>query len=130
MKIELFYLALVSAFTAILWLPYARDRIISCGLIYTVGYSKELKPQSLWAQRMMNAHKNAIENLVIFAALVLVAHAAEITSSTIATACVVYFWARILHAVVYTLGIPWVRTLAFATGFFAQAVIAWQILFS
>jgi hypothetical protein len=24
--------------------------------------------------------------------------------------------------------VPWVRTLAFAVGFFAQAVIAWQIL--
>ena len=28
----------------------------------------------------------------------------------------------------YTLAIPWVRTLAFAAGFFAQAAIAWQLL--
>ena len=28
----------------------------------------------------------------------------------------------------YTFAIPWVRTLAFAVGFFAQAVIAWQIV--
>ena len=34
----------------------------------------------------------------------------------------------ILVAAAYTFAIPWVRTLAFAVGFFAQAAIAWQIL--
>ena len=39
-----------------------------------------------------------------------------------------YFWARLVHVLAYTFAVPWVRTLAFAVGFFAQAVIAWQIL--
>jgi hypothetical protein len=34
----------------------------------------------------------------------------------------------VVHVVAYALAIPWVRTLAFAVGFFAQATIAWQIL--
>jgi len=45
-----------------------------------------------------------------------------------ATACVVYFWARVVHLGAHTLAVPWVRTLAFAVGFFAQAAIAWQLL--
>jgi uncharacterized MAPEG superfamily protein len=39
----------------------------------------------------------------------------------------VYFWARVVHVVAYTLAMPWVRTLAFAVGFFSQATIAWQL---
>lgn len=128
MKTELLYLTLVTAFTGLMWLPYILDRLAVRGIVDAVGYPENPKPQSPWARRLMKAHTNAIENLAVFAALVLVAHAAGITNSTIATACIVYFWARIVHALAYTLAVPWVRTLAFAVGFFAQAAIAWQLL--
>jgi uncharacterized MAPEG superfamily protein len=127
MKTELYYLTLVSALTALLWVPYILNRIAVRGLIKAVGYSDET-PHSPWAQRMMKAHANAVENLVVFAALVLVADAAGTTNATITGACMVYFWARVVHALTYTLAIPWVRTLSFALGFFAQATIATQLL--
>ena len=60
--------------------------------------------------------------------LLLAAHALGVSSSAVATSAIVYFWARLVHVVAYTLAWPWVRTLAFAVGFFAQAVIAWQLL--
>jgi uncharacterized MAPEG superfamily protein len=93
-----------------------------------VGYPENPPPQSPWARRMINAHYNAVENLVVFAALVLAAHAPGVSTGAIATAAIVYFWARVVHVVAYTLAIPWARTLAFAVGFFAQATIAWQII--
>ena len=40
----------------------------------------------------------------------------------------VYFWARVVHALAYTFAVPWVRTLSVAVAFFAQATIAWQLL--
>jgi uncharacterized MAPEG superfamily protein len=128
MKTELFYLALVTALTGLLWVPYILDRIATRGLMDAVGYPENPKPQSRWAVRLMRAHDNAVENLVVFAALVLVAHAAGISNGAIASAAVVYFWARVVHAVAYAFGVPWVRTLAFTVGWIAQAVIAWQIL--
>ncbi len=128
MKTELLYLTYVTALTGLLWVPYIVDRLAVGGLIDGVGYPENPKPQSPWAQRLMKAHANAVENLVVFAALVLAAHAAGVTGTAVATACVVYFWARVVHAAAYTFAIPWVRTLAFAVGFFAQAVITWQIL--
>lgn len=128
MKTELLYLVLVTAFTGLLWVPYILDRVATRGLIDAVGYPENPKPQSPWAQRLMKAHANAVENLVVFAALVLAALAAGVSSPAIATACVVYFWARVVHALAYTFGVPWVRTLAFTVGFLAQATIAWQIL--
>lgn len=128
MKTELLYLTLVAAFTGLLWVPYILDRLAARGLVGTVGYPENPKSQSRWAQRLMKAHSNAVENLVVFAALVLAAHALGVSSEAVASACVVYFWARVVHALAYTFAVPWVRTLAFAVGFFAQAVIAWQVL--
>ena len=128
MKTELLYLTFVAVFTGLLWVPYILDRVAVRGLVDAVGYPENPKPQSAWAQRLMKAHGNAVENLVVFAALVLVAHAVGVTNAAIAGASVVYFWARVVHAVAYTFGVPWVRTLAFSVGFFSQAVVAWQIL--
>jgi uncharacterized MAPEG superfamily protein len=129
MKTELLYLTLVTALTGLLWIPYILDRIATRGLLDAVGYPANPKPQSPWAVRLMRAHDNAVENLVVFAALVLVANAAGVSNGVVAGAAVVYFWARVVHALAYTLGVPWVRTLAFTVGFAAQVAIAWQILF-
>ncbi|HXF16552.1 MAG TPA: MAPEG family protein [Burkholderiales bacterium] len=128
MKADLVYLTYVSVLTALLWVPYILDRMAVRGLIDTVGYPENPKPQSPWAQRLMKAHANAVENLVVFATLVLVANALGVTSDAVATAAVTYFWARLVHALAYAFAMPWVRTLAFTVGFFAQAAVAWQIL--
>jgi len=127
-KTELLYLTSVTALTGLLWVPYILDRIAVWGLTDTVGYPANPKPQSAWAERLIKAHYNAVENLVVFAALVLAAQAAGLSNSATATACVVYFWARVVHVLAYTFAVPWVRTLAFAVGFFAQATLAWQLL--
>lgn len=128
MKVELYYLGLTAALTGILWLPYVLDRIMTGGLLDAIGYPSNPKPQSAWAQRLMKAHKNGVDNLVVFGVLVLVAHAMGISNETIATAAVVFFWARVGHALAYTMKLPLARTLTFFVGFLAQAAVAWQIL--
>jgi uncharacterized MAPEG superfamily protein len=128
MKTELLYLVLVTVFTALLWVPYILDRIAVRGILGAVGYPDDPKPQSPWAQRLIKAHANAVENLVVFATLVLCAAALGISGSTLALVAMVYFWARVVHALAYTFAVPWVRTLAFAVGFFAQMAVAWLIL--
>jgi uncharacterized MAPEG superfamily protein len=128
MKSELWYLTLVTALTGLLFLPYVLDRVLTWGLTDTVGYPAHPKPQSPWAQRLMRAHANAVENLVVFATLVLVAQVAGVSNGATATACMVYFWARVVHVIAYALAMPWIRTLGFFVGFLCQATIAWQIL--
>ncbi len=128
MTTGLFYLTLVTALTGLLWVPYVLDRFGTWGIADTVGYPATPKPQSPWAERLKKAHANAVENLVVFATLVLVAHILGITGGAVASAAMVYFWARVVHAIAYALALPWVRTLGFTVGFFAQAAVAWQIL--
>ena len=75
----------------------------------------------------MFAHDNAIENLIIFAPLVLILNAIDYSDKWTVMACAVYFWARVAHLIVYTIGLPIFRTLAFTVGFLAQAVLALAI---
>jgi uncharacterized MAPEG superfamily protein len=42
-------------------------------------------------------------------------------------ACAAYFWLRVGHLIVYTLGLPVFRTILFTLGFVAQAVLAFAI---
>jgi len=128
MKTELLYLVYVTLLTGLLWVPYILNRLVIRGISETAGYSDHPKPQSPWAQRLTKAHANAVENLVIFAALVLTVNAVGVSNENIALASVVYFWARVVHAVSYTFSIPWVRTLGFLTGVGAQVTIAVQLL--
>jgi uncharacterized MAPEG superfamily protein len=128
MSVELGYLTWVTTFTALMWVPYILNMIMVRGLLDAVGYPENPEPMAPWAERMKAAHYNAIENLVVFAALVLIAHAAGIHNQATALAAAIYFWARVIHFVAYTFRIPWVRTVAFVVGFACQITIAWQIL--
>jgi uncharacterized MAPEG superfamily protein len=128
MTIELNYLVLVTALTAVLWMPYILNRLAVRGVVDAVGYPENPKPQSAWATRLQKAHGNAVENLVVFATLVLVAHAVGLSSEATVFAAQMYFWARVVHAVAYMLAWPWIRTLSFSAGFASQAIFAWLLL--
>ncbi|MDA8672365.1 MAPEG family protein [Gammaproteobacteria bacterium] len=125
---ELSYLTWTTIITALMWMPYVLNLIAVRGLVAAVSYPVDPKPLAPWAARMKQAHANAIENLVVFATLVLVAHISGVNNEVTAIACAVYFWARVVHFVVLGFGIPWIRTLSFVTGFGCQLALAWQIL--
>jgi uncharacterized MAPEG superfamily protein len=128
MTSELMSLTWVTTLTAVMWMPYILNMIAVRGLVDAVGYSDDPKPLSPWAAKMKAAHANAVENLVVFAALVLIANAAGVGNDITVLACQLYFWARLVHLLSYTFAIPWVRTIAFAAGFACQVAIVLQLL--
>jgi uncharacterized MAPEG superfamily protein len=121
---ELFWLTLTIILTGLLWVPYVLNRCLVRGLGGAMANpSRNDKPHAEWATRLMFAHDNAVENLIIFAPLVLILNAIDYSSPSTVLACAVYFWARVAHLIVYTMGLPVFRTLAFTVGFIAQAVL-------
>ena len=125
---ELFWLTLTVILTGLLWVPYILNRLLVRGLGGAMANpSRNDKPHAEWATRLMFAHDNAVENLVIFAPLVLILAQIDYSTKRTVYACAVYFWARVAHLIVYTLGLPVFRTLAFTVGFIAQAVLALAI---
>ncbi len=125
MSTVLFWLVLTALMTALFWVPYILNRIAVRGLFGAMGNpSPKDKPQSPWAQRAQWAHANAAENLAVFAPLALAAHVAGVGNNpVIGGAAMVYFFARLLHFVIYTAGIPGLRTLTFAVGWAATMAI-------
>ena len=121
---ELLWLTLTIILTGLMWVPYIVDRAKVRGLMGCMANpSRNDKAQSAWAQRLYFAHSNAVENLIIFAPLVLILDAQGHSTEGTVIACAVYFWSRLVHAIVYTMGVPVVRTLALAVGFLAQAAL-------
>ncbi len=128
MTSELMSLTWVTTLTAVLWMPYILNMIVVRGLIQAVGYPDNPLPLAGWAAKMKAGHANAVENLVVFATLVLIANAAGVSNETTVLACEIYFWARLVHVLAYTFAIPWVRTVSFVAGFGCQIAIASQLV--
>jgi uncharacterized MAPEG superfamily protein len=127
-KAELFWLTLTTVLTGLMWVPYILDRAAVRGFMGTMDNpSPRHKPQTGWAVRLMNAHINQVENLVVFGILVLVLDALAISTPLTVLACAVFFWARLAYVVIYTIGIPVLRTLAFTVGFLAEAALVLAI---
>ena len=128
MTTELYWLTLTALMTALFWVPYVLNRMQVRGPVGAMANpSPNHKPHAEWASRLMFAHDNAVENLIVFAPLVLILKAIDYSTSWTVYACAVYFWARVGHTVIYAMGIPVLRTLAFTVGFLAQAVLALAI---
>lgn len=126
---ELFWLAATLLMTTFLWVPYILNRMKEQG-IWNAMYDPhgETEASAPWAERMMRAHQNAIENLVVFAPLVLMLYALEISTEATALACSIYFFARAAHFIVFTLGLPILRVVTFLTGFSCQLFLALKVL--
>jgi uncharacterized MAPEG superfamily protein len=126
---ELTYVALSAALTGLLWIPIVLNRFYEIGVWPTLkNPQRGAEPHADWAYRLMNAHNNAVENLVVFAPLALAVHALGIGAPMTALACALYFWSRVAHAVVYAVGAPILRTIAFLIGFAAQAALFLHIV--
>ena len=126
---EIHWLAATGLMTALFWLVYVLNRFAVVGIPASLGNpSSEHPPLSPWAQRAIAAHKNAIENLTVFAPLALGVVVLDLSSGLTVSMAMLYFFARLAHFVVYTLGIPVARTLAFAASWLPQVVLALAIL--
>jgi uncharacterized MAPEG superfamily protein len=78
-----------------------------------------------WAGRAQRAHRNMLEGVVLFAALVLVADVAGKANTMTALGAQMFFWARLVYVPIYLIGIPWVRT-----GVWAISVVGLLLIFA
>lgn len=130
-----FYLGLSGMLAVALWIPYILARMVTWGIPtflnnYPEGFPATEPQPPLWAQRAQRAHLNMVETLPAFAAVVVAAGALSSSASypIIATWAQVFFFARIGHAVVYTLGIPYLRTPVYLVSWAAVLMIGLVII--
>jgi len=98
------------------------------GLPALAGNREGLAPCTGWAGRAARAHHNMLENLVLFAALVLTAVMAGRTNGATLLGAQLFFWARVAYAVIYVAGLPWLRTALWLVSVIGLAIIFLQLL--
>jgi uncharacterized MAPEG superfamily protein len=123
------YLAFTAILTASLWIPYIACQVMTNGNLTPQNYLDPTpRPVPFWGMRANRAYVNAVESFAPFAALVIVAHLAGKANATTAFLATSFFWLRLAHAVVYLLGIPYLRTVIFTLGYVAVIGIFWEVI--
>ncbi|HUG75908.1 MAG TPA: MAPEG family protein [Burkholderiales bacterium] len=112
MNPELELLAWTVVLTFVQMLIAVAGATLQVGLPALAGNREGLAPATGWAGRAHRAHRNMLENLVLFAALVLIAALADRTNPMTLLGAQIFFWARLAYAAIYLAGIPWLRTAA------------------
>jgi uncharacterized MAPEG superfamily protein len=129
LSVEFYWLLLTILVTSLMWMPYIINRMREEGILSALwdrfGLTEAKAP---WANRMMRAHENAIENLVVFAPLVILVSLANSSTGVTLLAVKLYFFARLVHYLVYSLAMPVLRVVSFLTGFVAQLMLIASLL--
>jgi len=125
---ELKYLVWSAVLTFVLVLISASGAQLQVGLEKLAGNREDLPEITGWAGRAQRAHLNMLENLILFAILVLVAQAAGVRNGMTLLGAQLFFWGRVAHAVLYVAGIPWARTAAWGVSVIGLILIALQLL--
>ena len=128
MKPEMTLLVWAALLTVVQAVVAVQGALMQVGLATLMGNREGMPEIRGWGGRASRAHKNMIENLVLFAALVLIAAAAGKTNAMTLLGAQIFFYARIGYAVVYIAGIPWLRTGVWAVSIVGLAMIFLQLV--
>ncbi len=135
METAFLYLTLSGVLTILMWTPYIVARIFVWGPLtflgnYPKGFPAEQPTPPLWAQRAQRAHLNMVETMPAFIAVILGADylLGEAAGPVIGFWAQVFFFARVVHAVVYILGVPALRTPTYLVSWAAILMIAREVL--
>ena len=89
---------------------------LTLGPKYALSNREEAKPNTGISGRIDRAILNLRENLLLFAPVVLILAIAKVSNGSTQNGAILFFVARILHAVTYVLGITMIRSLAWFAG--------------
>ncbi len=128
MSPELELLTWSVALTIVLMLIALLGNVLEVGVPKLAGNREDMPAVAGWAGRAVRAHRNLLENLVLFAILVFAAREVGVSNAMTVLGAQLFFWGRVAHAVIYVLGVPWLRTLAFLASVAGLVLIFTQIL--
>ena len=128
MKPELNLLMWAVVLTVVQMLVAAQGAMNQVGFMRLVGNREGMPEITGWGGRAARAHRNMLENLVLFASLVLVAVVVGKTNDMTLLGAQIFFWARLAYAAIFVAGIIWVRTAAWLVSMAGLIVIFAQIV--
>jgi len=127
MTTELTLLILSVGLLMLTLLIQASAGILSNGLIAQAGSRDELPEKKVFHARVTRLRDNMIENLLMFAPVVLVAQAMGVSNDMTILGAQLSSFGRLAHAVIYLMAVPLVRPVAFAVAWAGIILIARQL---
>jgi uncharacterized MAPEG superfamily protein len=128
MKPELTLLVWAAALTVVQVLVAVMGAFNQVGLMKLVGNREDMPRILGWAGRAERAHLNMLQNLVLFAVLVLAAVVANRTNNMTLLGAQIFLWGRVAYAVIYLAGLPWLRTLSWFVSVIGLLLIFLQLV--
>jgi uncharacterized MAPEG superfamily protein len=128
MSIDIKMLLWSAALTLLQMLVAVIGAQLQVGLPPLIGNRENLATMVGWAGRAQRAHRNMMESMAVFAILVLVANATGKANATTALGAELFFWSRLVYALIYWIGIPWVRTAAWGVSIVGLVLIFIQLI--
>lgn len=128
MTTDLWMLVWTAVLSLFFFSLYAPGRFLTPGgLAWAFGNRDQPLAVPAWTERAVRAHQNLTENLAPFAILVLVAHLTGKANETTALGATLFFWGRVAHALTYTAGLIYVRTIVFFIAAIGELMILFQL---
>ena len=127
MKPELMWLLWAVALTFAQMLIAVSGATLQVGLPALAGNREGLPPCTGWPGRAQRAHHNMLENLALFAALVLIVVVSGKSNPTTLLGAQIFVWARLVYALVYLAGIAWLRTAVWGVSVVGLLLIFFQL---
>jgi uncharacterized MAPEG superfamily protein len=128
MKPEMILLLWVVALAFVQVLVAATGAFMQVGLPLLAGNREKFPEITGWAGRAQRAHRNMMENMPLFIALVLVGAAAQKSNEMTVLGAQLFFWGRFAYALLYVGGIPWLRTGAWAVSVAGMVMMFLKLL--
>ena len=125
---ELVYLVWSAALTLVLAAIAVSGATLEVGLPRLAGNRENMPEMPGWAGRAARAHRNMLENLVLFAILVFAARIANVSNAMTLLGAQLFFFGRVAHAALYLAGIPWLRTGAWVVSVIGLLLIFLQLV--
>lgn len=128
MKPELMLLVWAVALMFAQMLVAAHGAFLQVGLAKLAGNRDNWPEIAGWGGRARRAHLNMLENIALFAPLVLVAVVAGKTNDMTLLGAQIFLWSRVAYAVIFVAGIIWLRTLVWFVSVIGLILIFAQLV--
>ena len=128
MKPELMLLVWAVVLMFVQMLVAVTGAYLQVGLTKLVGNRDDMPKIAGWGGRAERAHLNMVENIALFAPLVLIAVFAGKANAMMLLGAQIFLWSRVAYAVIYVAGIVWLRTIAWFVSVIGLIIIFAQLV--
>ena len=103
-------LAAIGAWALILTVIQGTRNVVVLGLPTAASNQYDRIPWTGWNDRLNKSIRNLIEAIVIFGPIVIAVQILGLANETTALGALIFFYGRVAHTLVFTAGIPYLRT--------------------